>query len=284
MGKVSEVSAPHYFTLDEIVDEPTEQDKEQKEAQKNELEASYTCSFTVPEHLSGKNLEIHLPGPSADDTVYLNGKKIGEGRIDPQKERNYEADPLRWPNLPTRHYPIPDGLLRPGANDLEIKLNGNRIAAETDKRFGLTRMPCLREQTPPALQKNLAAYNTKMEFFRPVVEGPRAVLSLEFPEAGEQGSMTLQLRNTGGVTAMFIILDLAPAGDTRFTFDQGALSALHPGETETIHLELDGPLSSEATLTVRCLNGDPLQLPLPSLFPGPMTGSEKTHPVPNPKI
>jgi beta-mannosidase len=263
MGKTTEVSAPHYYTLDEIVDEPTEQDKEQKQASNDELEATYSCSFKVPANLSGKPFEIFLPGPSADDTVMVNGKCIGKGLIDLEKEWNYEADPLRWPNLPNRHYAIPAGLLKAGDNHLEIKLSGHRIAPHTDKRFGLTRMPCLREQTPPALQEQLADYNRKMEFFRPAVEGPRARLTLEMREAEKENRRALTLTNEGAVSALFVVLDLEKAGPARFTFDEGALSALHPGESETIHLQLDGRLPPDATLCVRSLNGDPLRVPLP---------------------
>lgn len=262
MGKSTETRAPHYYTLDEIVDEPTEHDKTQKEATHDELEATYSCTFDVPGHLSGKELEVFIPGPSADDSVRLNGKVIGEGLIDPETEWNYEADPLRWPNLPNRHYAVPPELLKPEGNLLEIQLNGQRLAAHTDKRFGLTRMFYLREKTPLTLQKKLAAYNRRMEFFRPVVDGPRAILSAEVLESDNAHTRRIKLANRGPVSAVFVVLDLENYGPAHFTFDEGALPALHPGESQVLHLHLESALKQETFLSVRSLNGDPLIVPL----------------------
>ena len=262
MGKSKTVDAPHYYTLMEIVDEPTEHDKEQKSATASELEAVYTKNFDVPAELSGKALEIYLPGPSADDVVKLNGTVIGEGRIDPETEWNYEADPLRWPNLPNRHYPVPASLLKPAGNELEIHLSGGRIASRTDKRFGLTRMFYLREATPPEAQAALADYNRRMEFFRPVVEGPRARLGAEVRPAGRAGEFRIQITNTGPASAAFLVLDLTTEGPARFTFDEGAPAALHPNESIEVSLIAEGDLSPEAALTIRCLNADPVTAPV----------------------
>jgi len=260
MGKSIPVRAPHYFTLDEIVDEPTEQDKAQSKATEDQLKATYSCTFTVPSPLESKALEVFIPGPSADDRVRLNGTLIGEGRIDPAHEWNYEADPLRWPTLPNRHYAIPPGLLKAEDNLLEIELDGNRIAAHTDKRFGLTRMVYLREETPPSRQQELKAYNRRMEFLRPVVDGPRALLRIGFLDNDSTQTWKFKLTNTGPVSAAFIVLDLKGAGSTRFTFDEGALCALHPGESRILHLNIEGTLAPQSVLSVRCLNGDPLSV------------------------
>ncbi|NBD39257.1 MAG: hypothetical protein GVY10_11880 [Verrucomicrobia bacterium] len=262
MGRTQEVSAPHYYTLAEIVDEPTEHDKEQKEAAEDELEATYSRTFDVPSHLSNKDLEVYLPGPSADDVVKVNGTVIGKGRLHSAKEWNYEADPLRWPNLPNRHYSIPGNLLEPTGNILEIHLSGRRIAADTDKRFGLTRRIYLREKTPADQQEALADYNRRMEFFRPVVEGPRARLSATAEEPDGNGIRRLRITNKGPASAVFLVLDLTNEGSARFTFDEGAPAAVHPGETLEIELKHEGALPPEAALVLRCLNADPLSVPL----------------------
>lgn len=262
MDRTRKVSAPHYYTLAEIVDEPTEHDKEQKEAADDELEATYSTTFDVPSHLSEKDLEVYLPGPSADDVVKVNGTLIGEGRIDLEKEWNYEADPLRWPNLPNRHYPVPGELLRPTGNSLEIHLSGRRLAAGTDKRFGLTRRIYLREKTPADQREALADYNRRMEFFRPVVEGPRARLSAAVGDPHGNGIRRLRITNQGPASAAFPVLDLANEGSARFTFDDDAPAAVHPDETIEIELKHEGALPREAALVLRCLNADPLSVPL----------------------
>ncbi|MEX0330611.1 MAG: glycoside hydrolase family 2 protein [Puniceicoccaceae bacterium] len=263
MGKTEKVSAPHYYTLMEIVDEPTEHDKEQKQASASELDAVYSTRFAVPDHLSGKDLEIFLPGPSADDVVKLNGTVIGEGLIDLENEWNYEADPLRWPNLPNRHYPIPTSLLKAEDNVLEIQLSGQRIASRTDKRFGLTRMFYLREATPVDQQTELAEYNQQMEFFRPIVEGPRAHLGAEVLADASGDGISLRITNSGPASAAFLTLDLTNEGATRFTFDEGAPAALHPDESIEVSLDVEGELSPNAALAIRCLNADALNVPIP---------------------
>ncbi|NDV63414.1 hypothetical protein G0Q06_13190 [Puniceicoccales bacterium CK1056] len=262
MGKSSVVNAPHYYTLAEIVDEPTEHDKEQKQAAADELDGIYSRDFDVPQNLNGKELEIYLPGLSADDVVLLNGTQIGKGLIDLESEWNYEADPLRWPNLPRRHYPVPGSLLKPTGNSLEIQLSGRRIASATDKRFGLTMMIYLREATPADLQKELTDYNRRMEFFRPIVEGPRASLSAEIQPEDQNGSRSVRISNAGPASAAFLVLDLTNEGSARFTFEEGAPAALDPDETVTVALKIEGSVSPDAALSVRCLNAETLIVPL----------------------
>lgn len=254
VGQTSEVSVPHYYTLAEIVDEPTEHDKAQKHAAREELDAVYSKSFDVPDHLEGKSLELFLPGVSGDDTVILNGEIIGEGLLDLETEWNYEADPLRWPNLPSRYYAIPGELLRPRNNEVEIRISGRRLAPHTDKRFGLTRMIQLREATPVGLQICIADYNRKKEFFRPLVEGPQGALELKVASGSVPGEYDLEVTNTGPCSVAFVVLDLVDEGDVRFLFDEGAFSGLRPGESVHASLQVEGRLPAGAAVLARGLN------------------------------
>jgi beta-mannosidase len=254
LGKTSEVSAPHYYTLADIVDEPTEHDKEQKHAADDELDAIYSTTFDLPAHLSGRSLEIHLPGVSGDDTVILNDEVIGEGLLDLENEFNYEADPVRWPNLPSRHYSIPAELIREQGNEVQIRLSGRRLAPHTDKRFGLTRMITLREATPVALQTRIADYNRAKAFFRPITEGPQGTVELTVAPGSDSATHEVRLSNPGSTSVAFVVLDLVNEGEARFFFDEGALSALHPGETVTVTLRVEGHLPADAAVEVRSLN------------------------------
>lgn len=254
LGKTSEVSAPHYYTLADIVDEPTEHDKAQKHAAEDELDAVYSTTFDLPANLSGRSLEIHLPGISGDDTVILNDEVIGEGLLNLETEWNYEADPVRWPNLPSRHYAIPAELIRERGNKVQIRLSGRRLAPHTDKRFGLTRMIHLREATPIALQTRIADYNRDKTFFRPMVEGPQGTVELTVAPGSNSGTYEVRLSNPGSTSVAFVVLDLVNEGETRFLFDEGALSALHPGETVNIALKVEGHLPADAAVEVRGLN------------------------------
>jgi hypothetical protein len=254
VSKTFEVSAPHYYTLAEIVDEPTEHDKAQKKAAEDELDAVYTTTFDLPASLSGRSLELYLPGISGDDTVILNDEIIGEGRLDLETEWNYEADPVRWPNLPSRHYPIPVRLIREQCNEVEIRLSGRRLAPHTDKRFGLTRMIYVREATPVALQKRIADYNREMAFFRPIVEGPQAALELTVSPGGSMGTYEVRLSNPGSNSVAFVVLDLVNEGQARFLIEEGAHSALHPGESVVTTLKIEGNLPADAAVEARGLN------------------------------
>lgn len=254
VGRTTGVTLPHYYTLAEIVDEPTEHDKVQKTAAREELDAVYSRAFDLPAHLAGRSLELYLPGIAGDDTVILNGETIGKGLLDLETEWNYEADPLRWPNLPSRHYAIPSGLVRERDNQVDIRLSGRRLASHTDKRFGLTRMIYLRESTPPALQERMAAYDRKKAFFRPMVEGPQGSLELAIRPGPVAGIHFLRLTNPGPASVAFVVLDLVNEGTARFLFDEGALSAIHPGESVSITLRVDGVLPAEAAVEARGLN------------------------------
>ena len=254
VGKTCEVSAPHYYTLAEIVDEPTEHDKEQKHAAQDELDAVYTTSFDLPASLNGRSLELYLPGISGDDTVILNDEIVGEGLLNLETEWNYEADPLRWPNLPSRHYAIPAKLIREQGNELQIRLSGRRLAPLTDKRFGLTRMIYLREATPAALQARMVDYDRDKAFFRPMVEGPQATVELTVVPGSSAGVHEVCLTNSGSTSAAFTVLDLVNEGEARFLFDEGAISALHPGETVRVALKIEGSLPADAAVEVRGLN------------------------------
>jgi len=255
IGNTYQVSAPHYYTLAEIVDEPTEHDKATKSAVDSQLDAIYTKVFDLDPTLAGKQLELHLPGFSAEDTVFLNGKKVGSGTIDPKKERNYEADPLIWPTLPVRYYAVPAGLLKDKGNKLEIRLSGKNIAEQTDKRFGMTEMIYLREATPKALQKRIHTYNRKQEFFTAISQGPAARIALEAKKA--RGGYAVTLTNTGKRSAAFLVLDVEGEGDARFTYDEGAISGLHAGESVTVHLAVEGKLPARAKAKVSGLNLKP---------------------------
>jgi hypothetical protein len=262
MGQTSTVSAPHYYTLAEIVDEPTEHDKAQKNAARDELDAVYTTTFDLPSQMTDRELELHLPGVSGDDTVHLNGEVIGKGLLNLETEWNYAADPLRWPNLPTRHYAIPAGLIREAGNEVEIRISGRRLAPYTDKRFGLTRMIHLREATPAALQERIAAYNRDKAFFRSIVTGPQVGLQLKAEAASGEGIYAVQLNNPGPASAAFVVLDLVNEGDARFVFDEGAHSALHPGQSVTVTLRIEGALPADAAVEVRMLNGPAVRCPV----------------------
>ncbi|MEZ5278445.1 MAG: hypothetical protein R3F07_18830 [Opitutaceae bacterium] len=262
MGKVTEVSAPHYYTLAEIVDEPTEHDKIQKHAARDELDATYSSTFDLPDHLKGLSLEVYLPGLSGDDTVILNGETVGSGLFDLDKEWNYEADPLRWPHLPSRHYPIPAGLIRETGNELEVRLTGRRLAPHTDKRFGLTRMIHLRKATPAALQAHMADYDRRKEFFRSIVEGPQGRLQVSIEPGAKAGIHEVRLHNPGRTSIAFVVLDLVNEGEARFVFDEGAFSALHPGETVGVSLKVEGVLPADAAIEIRALNCTTLRVPI----------------------
>jgi hypothetical protein len=262
LGKSREVSAPHYYTLSEIVDEPTEHDKEQKQASRDELDALYTATFDLDQTLVGRAVEVHLPGLSADDRVLLNGKEIGSGELDIENEWNYEADPLRWPFLPVRYYPVPEEILKEKGNVLEIRLSGQRLAPHTDKRFGLTRMIYVREQTPVDLQERIADYERRMEFFTPISKGPQAGLSASFEES-ENGQIAVILTNEGSVPAAFVVLDLENEGAARFSFDEAAHAAIFPGESIRMCLRVEGMLPDSAMLVVRGLNLQTMWVNLP---------------------
>jgi hypothetical protein len=261
MGNSKTVSAPHYYTLTEIVDEPTEHDKEQKQATASELDAVYTAKFDLENSLQGKELEVHLPGLSADDVVRLNGQMIGQGQFDLENEWNYEADPLRWPFLPTRYYGIPNGLIKSTGNVLEICLSGQRIASRTDKRFGLTRMISIRERTSSDLQKTIADYDRKMEYFRPISKGPQAHISLSAKRTPD-GECEVVVQNEGTVPAAFLILDLVDEGDVLFAFDEGAFSGLLPSECVRATVKVEGGLPEAAMVQVRGLNFATLTAPI----------------------
>jgi hypothetical protein len=203
--------------------------------------------------LVGKAVEVHLPGLSADDTVFLNGKKIGSGELDIGNEWNYEADPLRWPFLPVRYYAVPEEIIQETGNVLEIRLSGQRLAPHTDKRFGLTRMITVREQTPVDLQERIADYERRMEFFTPISKGPQARLSASIEKSGD-GQMIVELVNDGSIPAAFIVLDLENEGAARFSFDEGAFAGILPGETVRVGLRIEGNLPDSANLVVRGLN------------------------------
>lgn len=261
LGRSIHVSAPHYYTLSEIVDEPTEHDKEQKQASRDELDAVYTATFDLDQALVGKAVEVHLPGLSADDTVFLNGKEIGSGELDIETEWNYEADPLRWPFLPVRYYAVPEELIQESGNVLEIRLSGQRLAPHTDKRFGLTRMITVREQTPVDLQERIAVYERRMEFFTPISKGPQARLSASIEKSGD-GQMIVELVNDGSIPAAFVVLDLENEGAARFAFDEGAFAAILPGETISLRLAIEGPIHDAASVLVRGLNLETIREPL----------------------
>lgn len=259
LGKEESVSAPHYYTLMEIVDEPTEHDKEQKQASREELDAVYSAEFDLAPSLHGKALEIHLPGLSADDEVRLNGELIGSGQLDLDNEWNYVADPLKWPFLPTRYYAVPEQLAKETGNILEISLSGQRIAPHTDKRFGLTREIDIRERTSKELQQKIAAYDKDMLFFTPISKGPRASIDIS-TTMQDSGNLSVVLKNPGKVPAAFVILDLVDEGDVRFAFEEGAISALLPGEELTIPVEIEGAIAPTAQVRVRGLNIEPVSV------------------------
>ena len=252
IGTTKTVSAPHYYTLAEIVDEPTEHDKETQSARGSQLDAVYTKTFDLDSALAGKELELYLPGFSAEDSVFLNGKKIGSGTLDPKKDRNYEADPLIWPTLPVRHYEVPAKLIKETGNKVEIKLTGRNIAAQTDKRFGMTEMIYIREATPKALQKKILSYNKKQEFFTAISQGTDAKVSLS--AEATKGGFNVTVSNTGKRSAAFLVLDVEGEGTARFTYDEGAPSGLHAGETITIFLKIEGDLAKSAKTIIRGLN------------------------------
>lgn len=256
IGNTSKVTVPHYYTLAEIVDEPTEHDKATKSAHGSQLQAVYSKTFDLDPSLVGKELELHLPGFSSEDTVFLNGKKVGSGTIDPKKERNYEADPLIWPTLPVRHYAIPAKLIKESGNELEVRLDGTNIAAATDKRFGMTEMIFIREATPKALQKKLVAYNKKQEFFTPISQGSSARITIDAKKA--KGGFDVTVTNTGKRSAAFLVLDIEGEGDdVRFVYDDGALTGLHAGESVTVFVKIEGKLAPKAKAKVSGLNFKP---------------------------
>lgn len=252
IGKTSTVTAPHYYTLAEIVDEPTEQDKEMKSAASHELDAVYTKQFDLADHLVGKAVELFLPGMTAEDTVLLNGVKVGGGTIDPSKERNYEADPLKWPTFSSRHYRIPKRLMKDVGNILEIRLSGQRIADQTDKRFGLSEMIYIREATPKDLQKKIYSYNRKMEFFTPISQGQKAKLKISAEKV--KSGYNVAVSNVSKRSAAFLVLDVENEGSARFTFDEAAPSGLHAGESITVNLKIEGELPKRARVKVSALN------------------------------
>lgn len=256
LGRSREVSLPNYFTLAEIVDEPTEHDKQQKRAASEELTAEYVIGFDVPEHLRGRELEVHLPAVSGDDVVVLNGVEIGRGEMDPAQHWNYEADPLRWPYLPARYYAIPADVLRDAGNELRIRVSGERLAEHTDKRFGLTRPVALRPRTPEAVRRRVAAYDREMGFFRPVTEGPKANLRLTVDSAEEAGGYRVTVENTGPAPAVFVVLDLEGEAGVPFRFDEGAFAGIPPGEAEVARLAVEGTPPPETTVVARLLNGE----------------------------
>lgn len=254
MGNHYLVNAPHYYTLADIVDEPTEQDKETKEAEGDELKAVYSKSFTIPDSLKGKSIELYMPGVSADDTVYLNGHKVGATSIKCPREGNYEADPLRWPNLPNRHYPLPgESLNLNGQNELQIHLNGEKLKNTSDRRFGFSEMIYLREKSPKRVRDALHQYNNRMTFFEPITKGPRANVKVDIIKSSDT-HYSISLQNTSSCSAAFVLLDIVEEKDARFTFDEAAFSAIHPGEVVSAELTTSATLPHSAKLRVSGLN------------------------------
>ncbi|MCH6257107.1 hypothetical protein MLD52_11150 [Puniceicoccaceae bacterium K14] len=252
IGNTYKVSAPHYYTLAEIVDEPTEHDKATKSAEGSQLDAVYSKTFDLEASLVGKNLELYLPGFSAEDSVYVNGKLVGSGTLDPKKDRNYEADPLIWPTLPVRHYAVPADVIKETGNVLEVKLTGRNIADQTDKRFGMTEMIYIREATVKATQKKILSYNKKQEFFASISQGAPARVAIS--TEATKGGFAVTVKNTGKRSAAFLVLDVEGEGDARFVYDEGALSGLHAGESVTVNLKIEGDLKKGAKALVRGLN------------------------------
>jgi hypothetical protein len=66
--------------------------------------------------------------------------------------------------------------------------------------------------------------------------------------------MIVELVNDGSIPAAFVVLDLENEGAARFSFDEGALAAILPGETVRVGLRIEGNLPDPATLVVRGLN------------------------------
>ena len=56
--------------------------------------------------------------------------------------------------------------------------------------------------------------------------------------------------------------DLVNEGDVRFRFDEGALSARHPGETVEVALQVEGAAPKDAAIEVRGLNCPTVRAPL----------------------
>ena len=268
LGSRSIVTLPHYYTLSELVDEPTELDKEPKTASGEALDAVYRTVFDADPEALLEEMEIHLPAVAADDTVSLNDTVIGSGEWDLQHEWNYEADPLRWPVLPARYYPVPRGLLRERENRLEVRLTGQRLAPHTDKRFGLTRGIFLRRRTPPELRERITAYERGMAFFAPISHGPRATLALSLFRL-KDGCWSLSLENAGEVPAAFLVLDLEGAGTCPFLFREGAFSAILPGERVGTCLVLSGEPAGRPSVVLRGLNVETLRSPLPDVAGDP---------------
>ncbi len=252
LGQTKRVNAPCYYTLTEIVDEPTEHDKQMKAAARDELDAVFTQHFDLDDALRGKPLEVYLPGLTAEDTVFLNGKKIGSGTINSKTEHGYEADPLIWPTFSIRHYAVPADLIKNKGNKLEVMLSGRRIADKTDKRFGMSEMIYIREATPKILQKKIHRYNRKMEFFTSISHGPEAKVRIEAKKKGSGYEVTVT--NESKRSAAFLVLDVVGESNARFVYDEGALSGLHAGESVTVNLAIQGTLPKSAKAVVRGLN------------------------------
>jgi hypothetical protein len=121
----------------------------------------------------------------------------------------------------------------------------------------------LRESTPLDLQAEITDYNQRMEFFRPVVDGEAAEIAIEPASTIKEGVYRIQITNTGEVSAVFLVIDLIHEGEARFTFNEGAISALHPGESVELTLQIEGAPSADASIKVSCLNAAPIIVQLP---------------------
>jgi len=147
---------------------------------------------------------------------------------------------------------VPAKLIKDEGNELVVKLSGQRIAAQTDKRFGMSEMIYIREATPKSLQKKIHRYNRKMEFFTSISQGPEAKVRIEAKK--KRSGYAVTVTNTGKRSAAFLVLDVVGEGDARFVYDEGALSGLHAGESVTVNLTIQGKLPKAAKAVVSGLN------------------------------
>ncbi len=80
----------------------------------------YRHDFELPSHAANKSGRFSLPGAWHKDIVYINGKKIGEGK--------------GWDKQ--RDYTIPRGVLKAGSNSIAVQIEGGGgIGGDADKLF-----------------------------------------------------------------------------------------------------------------------------------------------------
>lgn len=257
LGAKKKVRLPHYFFLPQGDDELTEEDDKKALVEKKFRKAVYRTTFDLPGMDLTKSFEVFVHDLSGDDEIRVNGQPIGRTELAPD-ERNYRADPLRWPTLPIRFYDIPQDLLKEKGNRIEISVNGERMTEGQDQCFGLAEKVFIREKTPDAERMKIRRYFKETPFFIPIAEGPKAELKIVFTQTGPHSHKTgteyaIRIENISKIPAAFVNLDLEGSGDTLFHFSEGAFS-LSPGGALQIHLRIEGPLPKGCRLRSIGLN------------------------------